>query len=353
MNVRSLVHKNEEIKYLLTNHDIDCLCLSESWLRNTVTDDLISIPGYQINRWDHCSQVKVRGGGICVFTKTGLNAELVELPCTSNTNLEVGCVSLYNDQCGTIKCVTIYRPPHGDLGQALKSLDCIAPFLFVQTIGEYIIHGDFNVNYSSKTCKWARELKTWELKHDLNQMIHSPTRVDPKTATLVDLCFNNVKHNVLAGVLTLTISDHLPRFILKKKLKRTRIMREFKGRDYNRLNADQIKTNLSLIIPETIENGADPDVIWNKIESTFVEIADQMCPITTFHVKDDKPPYLIGYLGDQMVQHDRLFHRARLKPWDNTLWEEAKNQKYKVRALIRHSKRAFKKRLCSSNVREK
>lgn len=341
LNVRSLVHKIEEIRYLLTNHDIDCLCLSESWLRNIVTDDLISIPGYQINRWDRPFQDKVRGGGLCVFTKSGLNAEPVELPCKSDDSLEVGCISLYNDHRGTIRCVTIYRPPQGNLVQALKSLDRITTFLSAKSKSEFIIHGDFNVNYSNKSCKWAKELKSWEIKHGLDQMINSPTRVDQKTATLIDLCFSNVKHIVSAGVLTLTISDHLPTFILKKKVKRKKISREFTGRDYSRLNTDQIRANLNALIPDTIENGADPNTIWDKIEASFTEVANQMCPITKFQVKDDKPPYLIGYLSDQMVKRDRLFHRARLKPWDVNLWDKAKNLKYKIRAQIKQSKRDY------------
>lgn len=43
LNVQSLVHKIEEIRYLLINHDIDYLCISESWLRDIVTNDVINL----------------------------------------------------------------------------------------------------------------------------------------------------------------------------------------------------------------------------------------------------------------------------------------------------------------------
>lgn len=81
-------------------------------------------------------QSKVRGGGICVYTKLGLNAEVVDLPSIPSQDMEAGCISLYNDQRGTIYCTTIYRLLRGDPRQALKSLDDIINFLFNKKRGE-------------------------------------------------------------------------------------------------------------------------------------------------------------------------------------------------------------------------
>lgn len=169
---------------------------------------------------------------------------------------------------------------------------------------------------------------------DLTQLITNPTRVDSNSATTIDLCFTNLKYIRLAGVMEQTLSDHLPTFVLKKKLKRAKIKKEFKGRDYKCLNSDQIRENLSLLIPDTIEEGIEPDIIWNRVQESCVRVADSICPIKTFLIKDDKPTYLVGNIGEEMVLRNKLFHRARLKPRNEALWLLAKHQKYKVRTLI-------------------
>lgn len=166
-------------------------------------------------------------------------------------------------------------------------------------------------------------------------MSPSPTRIEQNTPTLIDICFSNLKHVSMAGVLSLTISDHLPTFIRKKKGKRKKTVREFRGRDYSLLNSDKIKATLDNKVPKAIATGTDPNTIWNGIEANFLSKL--------------RTPYLIGQIGDAMVQHDRFFHRARLKPRDKHLWAEAKSHKYAVRALIRRSKRGHIQQMLEKN----
>lgn len=166
--------------------------------------DLISVPGYKITRWDRLGQKNARGGGLCVYSKTSLNAELVPLPYGPNPDLEIGCLSLGNDCRGTINCITVYRPPKGNIKRALESLDQITSYVIDGFKGEHIIHSDFNINYLNKNCKWAKELKIWKRKHNLVQEITSHTRIDNNSATTIDLCFTNVKHIKSSGVLSQT-----------------------------------------------------------------------------------------------------------------------------------------------------
>lgn len=75
LNIRSIVNKIELIRHLLNDEQIDALCLTESWLTDYVTDDLIHIDGYKILRKDREKDHGTRRGGGFVFIY-GINTQM-------------------------------------------------------------------------------------------------------------------------------------------------------------------------------------------------------------------------------------------------------------------------------------
>jgi hypothetical protein len=59
LNIHYLFPKIDEIKLLLSNHDIDILCLSETFLNDTYSENEIHIDSYKMFRRDRQSH----GGG--------------------------------------------------------------------------------------------------------------------------------------------------------------------------------------------------------------------------------------------------------------------------------------------------
>ena len=55
------------MEVLLETHNIDILCICESWLHPSIRNDFINIPSYDIYRED-----LGRGGGVCVYVKDHL-----------------------------------------------------------------------------------------------------------------------------------------------------------------------------------------------------------------------------------------------------------------------------------------
>lgn len=344
LNVRSLLHKIEELKFWLTEYKIDCLCLSESWLRDIITNDLIHIPGYKLTRWDRPGLGKSRGGGICVYSRSSLNVEEIKLPVTSNENIEIGGIKLGDSRKGSIYCVTVYRPPKGDIKTALNMLNSVTDYLSTLQKGERLIHGDFNINYANKNCKWANELKTWENAHGLNQIITSSTRTDNISSTMIDLSFTDIKYIKQSGVLEHTLSDHLPTFILKKKQRQPkRTCTTFTGRDYHQFSSALVRESLQETEPENHSQSSDPDEVWQGMQVRFLNAANTICPLKEFQIRHDKPPYLRGVIGSEMALRDKLYRIARSKKKQNSnvAWAKARRQKLKVRRLIRSSKRNY------------
>ena len=74
-NCRSMWNKFEEIVYMVTHSDSEYCFFSETWLSPVITDDMISIPGYNLYRIDRDSRSKkARGGGLIAYIKDDLKA---------------------------------------------------------------------------------------------------------------------------------------------------------------------------------------------------------------------------------------------------------------------------------------
>lgn len=62
LNIRSILSKTEQLEQLLSDSNLDYLCLSETWLTPTTTSSgVFSVPGYNVYRKD---RKHGKGGGL-------------------------------------------------------------------------------------------------------------------------------------------------------------------------------------------------------------------------------------------------------------------------------------------------
>ena len=85
VNSRSLLPSLDDVNDILAKEKIDVLGVSETWLQQSVTDNFVIVPGYNIMRQD---RTKGRGGGICILYKACLSAERLSVPTTAGSELE-------------------------------------------------------------------------------------------------------------------------------------------------------------------------------------------------------------------------------------------------------------------------
>lgn len=339
INIRSLVNKLELVRHFITSNDIDCLCLSETWLRSIISDNLLNIDGYKLTRLDRPNINRHnRGGGLCIYTKETYEVELLTNITKTNENIECIGIKLSRANGGSINCITIYRPPKGDVIDCLNTLYELASGLVYNRKYNNIIHGDFNIDYSNKTCKWVKEIKTWEIKTGLKQLINAPTRVTTNTNSTIDLCFTDLAHISLSGVLDVNLSDHFPTFVLKKKARETKTSKSFTGRCYKDLSRERVIHGL-----EKYDTGfatLDPNLWWESLETTYCKVADLVCPIKTFNIKQDRPVYFTDEVSRAIIIRDKLFKKARVQRCD-LLWRKAVKKRKEVKVLLKRAKRKF------------
>ena len=168
--------------------------------------------------------------------------------------------------------------------------------------------GDFNIDLRRPNSNFSKELNKFLKLNQLKQLVNEITRPDSKA--MLDLVISNCDIVSGCGTLNINISDHLPVFIIRRKIKVHRSKVSFTGRSYNKL----IQENVQLLLDKyTWTNFAynDIDTCWNVMFNIFSEILDKFCPINHFKFAKERPPWLTDDLVNLMKERDRCLTKFR------------------------------------------
>ena len=138
LNIRSLIPKLDEVSVLVNKHNIDILCLNETWLDHNTPTDSISIPGYCLHRTDR----NRHGGGTAIYVRSNIKHEPVT-DIETQIPVESCWISLKGKSNAIIG--TIYRPPNTDNNYLENIKDTID--IVINKCDNTIITGDFNIDY--------------------------------------------------------------------------------------------------------------------------------------------------------------------------------------------------------------
>ena len=71
----SLAPKIDEIRYVAQHANLDCVCITESWLRSYIQDNIVALSGFNLVRKD---RVDITQGGVCVYIRDNINFTILE-----------------------------------------------------------------------------------------------------------------------------------------------------------------------------------------------------------------------------------------------------------------------------------
>lgn len=77
LNIRGLLNKIDEIKYLLVKYGYKIFHLCETFLTPAISDSLLSIPNYN---FIHNDRVGKKGGGVLSYIHSSLNFSILDKP---------------------------------------------------------------------------------------------------------------------------------------------------------------------------------------------------------------------------------------------------------------------------------
>ena len=174
-----LAPKIDEIRHVVQYANLDCVCISESWLRSHIHDNVVALSGFNLVQKD---RVDIIHGGVCTYITDNINFTILE--DLEDPSFEAPWLKLRPARLPTgYSCIVlgiIYHPPNDNdpaildyLWQSLSSIESRFPN------SGLLIVGDFN------------RLNTKRLQNsfDLKQIVTFPTQGD---GTL-DLVLTNLK----------------------------------------------------------------------------------------------------------------------------------------------------------------
>ncbi len=144
LNIRSLRGKVDHLRILLNQNNIDVLCLTETWLNDSVCDNEVFIDGYNLCRLDRIFDME--HGGILCYVKDGIVFK--ERCDLHNDDIEALWIEITLPHTKPLLLGTVYRQPDSK-ADYLDKLDHIFQD-YTSSTDDVIIVGDFNLDICKK-----------------------------------------------------------------------------------------------------------------------------------------------------------------------------------------------------------
>ena len=351
LNVRSLYPKLDELYIRFCDYDF--LCFSETWTNSSHTNEMLSLPGFDLFRLDRgivgqskkgvkCTK---RGGGLAIYAKKefGEFLNVYDSGCKTSVNLEQLFVILDKPNVKKSVLGVVYRPPGGKNSEGIDELSTTLRSLEKDFQGEITVVGDFNINYNLRHSNAFKLIKYMEREFNLNQIIKTSTRVTQNTSNCIDLIFTNMEYIKEYGTLDMSISDHLPTYLVKKKAKLSPQYTTFWGRSYVNYNKDAFQRDIKshhLWYKFWEEGEENPESLWQIFLTIITEVADIHCPFKRMKFRDDSPEWITREMVQEISHKDYLYKRAK-HSHDPNDWDLFHKKKNEVKKLLSSAKEEF------------
>jgi Endonuclease-reverse transcriptase len=273
-NVQSLPGKLNEIEAVLQDLKPDIVLLCETWCNTNLTNAMLNIEGYNFQndlRMDRTDTANGIGGGLAVYTKTGLEV----LPC--DTPVEFNQHVKFSIKSGSekVNVYLIYRPPAG--GQVSKEQLCN----LIETVEKNsILVGDFNlpdINWASGQTRGKDNQDILDACTGVNlvQLVDFPTHLRGNT---LDLVLTNIPERVqdVHEVGRIGRSDHSA--VVVELVIRPEYGDQVRLKNWRRANWDGIRKGISDTVWATTHDQSSAETAWQHLRERLDELIAQHVP---------------------------------------------------------------------------
>ncbi len=303
INARSLLANFLEVKLLVSDTNVDVLCVSETWLLPHTPDSFVHLPGYRVFRCD-----KGHGGGTCVYVKDTLSFKEITCDVARPQGVEDVWLSIQCRKLPSVIVGSIYRHPKAPQ-ETFDYLHEILRNMSLRNKGLYVL-GDLNDDWLTSGNKLSAIIRA----NKLHQIIDKPTRVTPQSATLLDILITNRQHTIIhTDVTPSTIADHdqITATINITKPKRLPVTRT--ARHLGAYSKEYLCNALIAAEPalRNIPLTDDVDTQVDILNSVFTSCLNQCAPVVTKVVNKPFAPWLNDEIRSAMATRNDL--QSRLK----------------------------------------
>ena len=314
INSRSLVHNFEALRHVVDSMNCDVMAITETWLRDTISENQVYIEGYTFLRHDRAGD---RGGGVGMYIRNALGHQVLPI----NVDME-GLFVEVRIRSMTLIVGVIYRPPGANVARFLDSLENVISTV-LPVCDLFVCLGDVNINLLDSESNSTALFTEFIDSFSFTQLIEEPTRVTATTSTLIDVIFTNDKKFISSSGVndSYDVADHhliFCRLTLPAPVDKP-IFKVF--RDYRNINYTLFNEHLRSMPWRNIFDIPRVDDKVNFINDNVTALLDLHAPLRTCKITRRPCPWLTGDIKFMMEQRNRAlrtFKRTKLaRDWDD------------------------------------
>ena len=289
-NARSIFPKIDHLRAEAVARNPLIICIVESWLSPDISDDEISINGYQILRLDR----NRNGGGVLMFIHTSLICKHLSI---NSDGLELLSISVSSNHSSGKHCISVlYRPPSSPVS-FFDHLHSALQELSPHSYSSFVLIGDFNINFCNRVHPYFCKLNEILQYFSLTQVVRTPTHFNFDSNSMIDLALVSSPDHVLQCTTTPQLADqdkcsyHLGiSLVLKWKvafhqaIQPPRKIWRYDSADFNRANQLINQTDWDSILDK-----GDIDLATQNWTNKFLEIMRACIPQKTLCKQNNVP----------------------------------------------------------------
>ena len=333
---------------MLDDRKTDILCVSETWLSDTIPDRYVYIEGFNIFRFD-----KGRGGGVCAYVRNDLKVSVLKPNTINETMVEDLWLKIQYDKLPSIIIGVMYRHPKAPIDSFEYLSDVFKEMIFKKH--SVFIFGDMNDDYLENSSKLFKICKTLKL----SQIIDRPTRITENSQTLLDLTITSDTNKIVeSDILPCPLGDHelISTVINLRKPKR---QPQFKTYRCTKNYSPNIFCNTILdqtpILNRMLETD-DPTIQIDIFNEVMCRSIDTCAPIVTKQIYRPPAPWINDNIKKAIIERDNVQSKLKLDRDNITLRNIHKHKKKSVssdmyKAKVQYFQDEF--RQCGKNQSKK
>lgn len=344
-NINSIPHNLEN---LVVNSDLSSMESIKFLLfcETKLSEDIEHL--YEINNYTLVTNSRNHyGGGVCMYIRNQISYKILSPMSIMCDHIETLFVDTYLGKKEVVIGV-LYHRPNSNYNLFIESLENILQEIS-STGKTAALIGDFNVNILNTSNSKVKQFISTFYSYGFYPCINKPTRVQNRSATIIDhIWINNVQIVLKSGILLTDVSDHFAPFICCAETSKSYEHLKFAYRDYK--NADN-NTLCQAIAERTMAinlNDNDTDFIADSISSAISTAVDETIPLKTVIIKAKRisKPWITPELLTHIKERQKLYKKFLKKPISlGTAYKERRNR---VNNLIKEAKIQYYKSKFSS-----
>ena len=299
-NVRSLAPKMDEISYFMLHNHVDLAFITETWLRESIPDSIIHIPGYTVFRRD---RIRDNHGGVCIYVKADHLRKFKQIShiicCDDHEILWLHiCPNRLPRGYSSIIVRVIYHPP-SDNGALIRDhlLSSLTKIESEFPNCGIILAGDFNRLNINLLLKHFR----------LKQIVKVSTR---NNATL-DLLLTNLHEYYCPPLASppFGLSDHNT-IVVTPKIKDCNATKKktVKKRDRRESHKLELGRYLSSVNWVSILAEYNCETMWNIFHDVVLTGLDLLMPTTEIKISVTDAPWMTHRLKTLIKKRQKAFY---------------------------------------------